>query len=423
MSQPFPGRKVINTGDYINNGAQATNGAPGLFLNGMPSFPGTQGPDKSLPLSLEELASFAEPNTNARDMGPPRAAMMPPQSNLMPIDPPKAPKGSGSGAIPIVDRSDYEELISRLNEKGVKSLKDQGEGLNHLRDQIGLALANRNAGLDLSALASLTDAWTGSHLAHDYARPDYDKQNQTIYGLEQALQRGRNDLSENELGLLKSQLGFEGERMAAKERAAAQAESRRQHDEEMKTRRAELADKNVESDIQRLGGVLGDSAPLVGKLQQVDTILNKYSAGSDIPGVGETDAWKPDFFTSKDGTDLRQVVQGIQSDVIRMYSGTAASEGEVRRIANSLGSKLTQGDEQFRYGMQELNEAIHRAQAEKEARFRPEVVSKYRSRGGVNSEALSGLTYGAAQKAPAAAQEIDPNNMSRDQMLRELGGK
>jgi hypothetical protein len=248
-----------------------TNGAPGLFLNGRKAYDGQAQPDSWSPILRTPAPSYSP------EMGPPASAMMPPaQSNLMPIDQPKAPKGSGSGAIPIVDRSDYEDLVKRLNDKGVNSFGEQQKGLDHLRDQIGLALANSNAGLDLSALASLTDAWTGSHLAHDYARPDYDKQNQTIYGLEQALQRGRNDLSENELGLLKSQLGFEGERIAAKERAAAQGEARRQHEENLADSAANRKWQQDQSSRQSLLGT--DQSKQISGINQFQSALNNYES-------------------------------------------------------------------------------------------------------------------------------------------------
>ena len=379
----------------------------GLNAPRRPNDPRAYGPSRDqLPGGMTQ-SEVAVMDTSSPGSVPPQA---PSQMFTAPSPPPpgsKAPSGSHSGAIPMIDRSDYDELVGRLNEKGVNSLNQQQKGLDDQKSQILMALEHQDNKLDLSPLMALVDTWTGGNVSKGYSRPDYEQGNDTTRQLEAALQKGRNDMSGREVDLLKSQLGIESDRLSAQERSADRREAAKRHADSMALQRQTREDNLIERDVQKLGGVVGDTAPLVGKMQQVDSLLQKYGKGLDIPGIGATDAWKPDLFVSEDGTNLRQVVAGIQSDVIRMYSGTAASEGEVRRIANGLGSRLTQGDEQFRYGMTELNQAIARAQAEKEARFRPEVRDTYRGRGGVDSRDLGGLKFGEQpQAAPAQGLQV-----------------
>lgn len=117
-----------------------------------------------------------------------------------------APAGSFTGAMPKIDRSDFEALLANLKDKGAQSINDQRQGITDQTEMLKSALGAQNPQLDLSPLMALTDSWTGSKLQQGYQRPDYRKDNETVNALQEALQKGRNSLSEREVGLLKDQL-------------------------------------------------------------------------------------------------------------------------------------------------------------------------------------------------------------------------
>ena len=134
-------------------------------------------------------------------------APLPPNSNAGGFG---APGGTDAYlGLPKGYRSKYDALMKKLDARGKTSLEKQQAGLDDMQNLLKLNLGGK-AQLDLSPLLSLADAWTGSNMAKNYdGRSQNSDQQKTILGLQQALQKGRNDLSENEVNLIKSQLGNE----------------------------------------------------------------------------------------------------------------------------------------------------------------------------------------------------------------------
>lgn len=139
-----------------------------------------------------------------------------PSAPVMPfIQPQKTAKAPSPTAV--TSRSDYDDLVKRLNEKGLDSLKGQAQGVQDQTEMLNLALGQRN-GLDLSPLMALTDSWTGSNLQKGYSKPDPTALQGSLQTMQQALQKSKNDLSQNDIDLLKGQLGIESHRLDMQDR-------------------------------------------------------------------------------------------------------------------------------------------------------------------------------------------------------------
>lgn len=101
---------------------------------------------------------------------------------------------------------DLQSLMDQLNGRELESLKQQGLSVDALKKHLG-EVQGAELPMDLSGLAALTDAWTGSHFVQAYRPPENKKdRDEQIAKLEAAIAAGSNNLSENEIGLLRSQL-------------------------------------------------------------------------------------------------------------------------------------------------------------------------------------------------------------------------
>jgi hypothetical protein len=160
-------------------------------------------------------------------------------------------------------------------------------------------------------------------------------------------------------------------------------------------------DKQVETLSKRTEGSAAMKADL-------DT-LDKYAAGGDIPGKGAT-GWLPDIMVSNDGIKVRQAARGVIGSLIKMRSGTAASEREVDRILGELGMGDTASDDQMRAGIARLREQATEELRSKEAGARPEAVREARGRGLVTSQDMGG---GAVRMRGPSGEvgTIDPSEL------------
>lgn len=196
--------------------------------------------------ALDPEAAFATPSPptgedqwKIRLNKPNQYAALPPQYSS-PAGPAPLPKGEPKAAVTGIgdsgkiktpggllaepDGSYYSELIKGFQAKSGDMLKQQAEGIEGQEAMLRAALEHKKPQVDYSAMMGLADAFTGSRMAQTYHRPE--DPNDDIAKLQAALQKGRNDLGENEVALLKSALGAEGELMASRERAKDRALAR-----------------------------------------------------------------------------------------------------------------------------------------------------------------------------------------------------
>lgn len=129
----------------------------------------------------------------------------------MPLTAPQKMSGGGGGATtlqlpPAGPTPTIQDAIDRLNAGNIDSLKNQGLSVAALKKQLG-ETTNKDLPLDLTPLAALTDAWTGSKFADSYKPTETYKDRQAaIAKLRDEIQKSEGSLSENEMRGLKDQL-------------------------------------------------------------------------------------------------------------------------------------------------------------------------------------------------------------------------
>lgn len=134
--------------------------------------------------------------------------------------------------------------------------------------------------------------------------------------------------------------------------------------------------------------VPAEAASMLTKLDSLEGLIGPD--GQDIPGMGAVARHLPNFMLSSEGQQVRQSAKGLLAQLMKMQSGTAASEGEVERKAEELGMGSTSTQEQFRNGLKNLRKEAAATIQQHYAGFTPESVKTYEAHGGVTPGAFAG---------------------------------
>lgn len=146
-------------------------------------------------------------------------------------------------------------------------------------------------------------------------------------------------------------------------------------------------DKEIESDVQKLGKDSEETAQLRGDL----TTLVGAAKGDSIPGFGQIAGRLPNFFTSDEGIKTRQAAKRIMQNIMHKLSGSAVSEAELGRALEARGLGDTASPEQFKLGVKALSQEANDTFQRTEAKYKPEVVQRFHGRGGVTSQDVAPL--------------------------------
>lgn len=160
-------------------------------------------------------ASSQDPNASYSPMAAPA-----PQPTPSPLQAPKSssedpntpaagsrvirPGGGGSFA-------NFDRLMGKVNDQGLQSINDQRSHLDDLQSRVD-QMPTSQSRPNLQGLNALADAWggNGSTLAKDYNQPLNDQQLQALQAAAQEKVSGlQNNLSKDDLSLLKDQLSSE----------------------------------------------------------------------------------------------------------------------------------------------------------------------------------------------------------------------
>lgn len=149
--------------------------------------------------------------------------------------------------------------------------------------------------------------------------------------------------------------------------------------------------------VQDLATRMSDAGPLLRDIQA----LERYQYDDDIPGVGRVASRLPEEALSAEGGEVRGRVFGIVNRLLKLQSGSAVSEGEVKRKMAELGMGTGMAEESFRNGLKRLGEEYRTAVQEAMTRHKPEVVEEWKRRG---NTAPGGVQYQrpASRSAPSA---------------------
>jgi hypothetical protein len=148
--------------------------------------------------------------------------------------------------------------------------------------------------------------------------------------------------------------------------------------------RQPLKPSEMEHDVQSLGKDLEDSA----KMSADVTALKVAAAKGDVPGFGPIEGRLPDMLTPNDGIALRQSAGRLMANIMHQISGSAVSESEVTRQLEAMGLGRTATPAAFKAGVTSLENQYRNLIAQREAKYRPEVVNEYSNRGGFTSHSL-----------------------------------
>lgn len=334
---------------WMNMLASEANAAPAPFPGRMapppvqPPQPQQQDPNAWQPVSpMAGLTNF---------VGPPKGDMTPPavMQEASSLTPPPAvaaalakPRGSAAPAMRPGPAATDEiaGAISQLNSKELDSLKQQGLTVEGLKKQLG-DLRGKDLPLDLTGLAALTDAWSGSNFAGSYRPSETAKDRQaTVEKLQAAISGGENNLSEREINLLKDQLGSQFQVQGLnykKEQDTVQNKLEQEKIDIMREAKAGGLTKGQEAVDKAYGQTYADyvanggsatALASLGELHKIrDKLANMPNATGPAYGV-QPDAMKK--ITSPEAFALQESVAGIVQKSMKEYLGNAftAKEGE-----------------------------------------------------------------------------------------------
>lgn len=180
------------------------------------------------------------------------------------------------------------------------------------------------------------------------------------------------------------------------DRASRERIANRDRSSAAQDRLAAMADARTEAGLERFSKRITDSGleELVGQINEVDRLMPKE--GEDIPGFGATGVI-PRKLLSEEGKGLRQAVSSIRNAILKARGGSAISEGEADRMLEELGSGISDDDAALRRGIEGVRRTLQAKLTNLEAGTSPEVLGKYKERGGkIGRDSV---------KAPAASQK------------------
>lgn len=132
---------------------------------------------------------------------------------------------------------------------------------------------------------------------------------------------------------------------------------------------------------------------LTKQLEKIDDYLvNKIGITSgvdaidlkkDVPGFGATSVL-PDLALTREGKELRQLVQGLENQVLKMRSGGAVTPQEAARLIKEIKGAGT--DEQLLTGLKNFRDTIQSSIENTFAGVSEEGVASYKQRGKVSLE-------------------------------------
>ena len=145
-------------------------------------------------------------------------------------------------------------------------------------------------------------------------------------------------------------------------------------------RAAGVAERAFENNIQKLG----KDMDTIGRAEvNLKTLLAwANSPVKDIPGVGVFDSRLPDFWKSEQGSQVRMAALDMAFKLTKDDSGAAFTDHEWMNRLKAMGFGPTAGEKEFRFGIKRVAEMVRHQNQQRRAKYHPDVVQEYKSRGG-----------------------------------------
>lgn len=360
--------------------------------------------------------------------------------------------GATSSNVGAISDDAYNEAFQRV-EEGTPAMRRQKSDIDRLRAVIGKLAGDQEdtlQTLDLSPGMALTDTWYGGNIQKGYTPPT--KKRALIAQLNDQLLKAEGSMSQDEINLLKAQLqdkfGQSILQGGAVTRQFTQGTGGKQpnpyealrYQESVDQHRREQGNKDQEA-VKKLIDNRGDEfRTIADTFSNIDETLKRAEEkGEQNPGyfkvpdmvagvIGSKEVQIPfDILKSEEGKDIGRYTDTLKTALIRKYSGTAASDKEVRRLASLLGDQLTQGPQQFRKALRDLQSAVRNAEADREKGLSQSQRKIYEESGALRSDDLKsrfGMPDGPEIQSPAAAESKGGETLEQKKarLKKQLGG-
>lgn len=301
------------------------------------------------------------------------------------MPPPPTPNPMSQLPVPPERISNAENSLLR------SKLKEQSLSRESEMEKIKLFMqqySQLNQGTDYRPIAALISGLTGNQqlmqAAEAIAPESKAKVAQNLIGYQAKLAQLMGDQRQSE-ALLKNQTEM------ARLNLAASKNSRGDLEQEYRKER------NLENNVQKLEKRIGDITPgIYTKLQNLEKALPGGIEGgeevdADIPGVGVGQFMVPDFMMGDEASNIQQNARGLAADLIKLQSGTAASDKEVDRKMKELGMSPGSKASSFRNGLIRLKDQVAVELRNKQAGYDADVNYTYKDRGGITSDDISAI--------------------------------
>jgi len=215
------------------------------------------------------------------------------QQGVMPSGIP-TPDGSGEMITPSMPTEDQQKAMADLQASQMQSFQNQQRGIDDL-SQYTNALQGQEVQTDLTPLAALTDAWTGSKFAQSYRAPESGKEKQaTVAALKQALNKEKGNLTDNEVALLKAKISalttqsIFGQKKDAKsgDDTAKNAKDAKEDKDKKASEALAAREKLITRDqAKQMEGIIAFN----GALNAYEDAINRYPVTGRLVGKGAQD--------------------------------------------------------------------------------------------------------------------------------------
>ena len=180
------------------------------------------------------------------------------------------------------------------------------------------------------------------------------------------------------------------------QREADRSLARETRDQQKVTADEEKRRQRVETQLQGFSKRLQDEKlpSIYAGLNELQALLSPYMEGNksplekdskktgDIPGVGVIDNLKPGFLLDTNAQTIRQNIQSLANAVLKMRSGSAVTDSEMRRVLTELGRGKLDDEAQVLVGLRIIKQLSDAETKNISASYGPEVHKLYRERGG-----------------------------------------
>lgn len=193
-----------------------------------------------------------------------------------------------TGKLPPLQQADmaeYDRIARELETMGAAQVAQQQQGIDELKAQAD-AMRQREGDVDLSPLLALSDTWFGGNTQKGYTAPQTrDEREQGVLALEQYVQKSKQSLTDDQIGLLQNRLGLAEKRVASEERAidrqAERESEERRHSESVAMRMMmaqQAADTKASFKDQetRQNMLKTPELQAIGGITDFNSVLNRY---------------------------------------------------------------------------------------------------------------------------------------------------